>query len=156
MNKTLIRGLAIGFFLSGMVIFFYPSKADPPEKSKISEDTYNQLVKEEKQLRSNNKKLSDEIKQLNDEITSLKKANKENTDKPNQTKDKKVTYTLNIISGMDSKQISQLLADEQIILHADDLNDWLTIQNLHRSIQVGTYKLTSEMSIQTIVEKITK
>lgn len=155
MDRKLLRGLAIGFFLSGIMLLFIPQEQSKKESVGNSHQPNEELVSQVETLQKQNDELAKENSQLQEQVKQKSKT-LDQSDEQTEGNNEIVSYQLTIESGMDSKQISQRLANEQIILHSDDLNDWLTVQNLHRSIQVGTYDLRSDLSIKQIAEMITK
>lgn len=155
MDRKLLRGLAIGFFLSGLILLFFPQEQPKKVNVENNHQPNEELVSQVETLQKQNKDLTKENSQLQEQVKE-KNETIDQSDEQTEGNYEIVSYQLTIESGMDSKQISQRLANEQIILHSDDLNDWLTIQNLHRSIQVGTYDLRSDLSIKEIAEMITK
>lgn len=57
---------------------------------------------------------------------------------------------------MNSTEISQLLANEQIISDANDFDEYLEARDLQRSIQIGQYEVNNEMTLSEIAQLITK
>lgn len=57
---------------------------------------------------------------------------------------------------MTSQQIADTLVNEHIIRDADTLTNYLRRDKLHDHIQVGTFILSKEMSIEQIAKTITK
>lgn len=155
MDRKLLRGLAIGFFLSGFILLFLPQEQPKKVNVENNHQPNEELVSQVETLQKQNEDLINKNSQLQEQVKQKDETIAE-SDEKTETNNEIVTYQLTIEPGMDSKQISQRLANEKIILHSDDLNDWMTVQNLHRSIQVGTYELRSDLSIKEIAEMITK
>lgn len=70
--------------------------------------------------------------------------------------EKTINYSLTIKPGMTSQQIANKLVNEHIILNAETLTNYLRRDKLHDHIQVGTFILSKEMSIEQIAKTITK
>lgn len=81
---------------------------------------------------------------------------KENTDKKQEEKTDKKTYTINIKSGMLPSEISEILAENDIIKDADKFDQYLEKEEYSKYIQLGKHKLNSEMSTEEVAEALTK
>ncbi|MDC3415524.1 hypothetical protein [Aquibacillus salsiterrae] len=80
----------------------------------------------------------------------------EETESPKRSPEQEtIVYTLIIEPGMTSDEVGSILLETKIISDAKAFNDFLDDYNLHSSIQIGEYQLTSDMSVQQIVETIT-
>lgn len=75
---------------------------------------------------------------------------------PEPKAEKAINYSLTIKPGMTSQQIADKLVNEHIIRDADTLTSYLRRDKLHDHIQVGTFILSKEMSIEQIAKTITK
>ncbi|WP_066173412.1 endolytic transglycosylase MltG [Bacillus marinisedimentorum] len=64
-------------------------------------------------------------------------------------------YTLDISSGMTSRDIGDRLVNAGIIKNTETLDAYLREHDLATSIQIGTYSLSSKMSIAVIADIIT-
>lgn len=93
------------------------------------------------------------------------KASKDNNSesKKDSSKDKKkdssekktVTYTIKIESGMVPSTISDKLAKNNIIKNADEFTQYMEEQGYVKKVQLGKFKLTSDMSHYEIAEELT-
>lgn len=62
---------------------------------------------------------------------------------------------MNIGDGMTSKDVSEQLAKAGLIKTADDMNTYLSKNNMQRLLQIGEYELNSQMDIETMAKIIT-
>ncbi|HLR40115.1 MAG TPA: hypothetical protein VK091_00470 [Virgibacillus sp.] len=98
---------------------------------------------------------------VNDEDDNKANDKKEDKDKNEEDKkqeeesDKK-TYTINIKSGMLPSEISEILAENDIIKDADKFDQYLEKEEYSPYIQLGKHKLNSEMSTKEVAEALTK
>src|SRR5690625_751978 len=84
-----------------------------------------------------------------------KDKNEEDKEKQEEESDKK-TYTINIKSGMLPSEISEILAENDIIKDADKFDQYLEKEEYSPYIQLGKHKLNSEMSTKEVAEALTK
>jgi ADP-dependent phosphofructokinase/glucokinase len=87
------------------------------------------------------------------------KANEKPPEEPVQenVEEKVITkYTLEIQSGMNSLEIARLLESVGIIEDATKLNNYILEQKLAEKIQIGSYQLISDMTLEEIADIITK
>lgn len=68
----------------------------------------------------------------------------------------KVTFLLEINSGMNSESISRLLKEEGIIKDSKEFDEYLQETGYSIKIQIGSYELSSTMSYKEIAQRITK
>ncbi|WP_035512455.1 hypothetical protein [Halalkalibacillus halophilus] len=101
----------------------------------------------------------EEYNELVSDMESLREEAEAETSSSDQSDDvqegESTIYTLEIVSGMSSSDIASELENEQIIESADSFNEFLQDNDFSRSIQLGTYVLTSEMSQNQIAITIT-
>ena len=57
---------------------------------------------------------------------------------------------------MTSSEIGTWLENAGIIKHKQDLEDYLTAQNMTARIQTGTFEMNSSMTIKQIADSITR
>lgn len=113
----------------------------------ISEETYNELIAKSKEY-----EVIKSQKELAQKPTEPKlPEQKETVQEP-----VKKTYTLTVKSGMDSIQIANSLEKSGIVDNGKKFEQFLTKKDWTRSIQVGTYELTSSMSYEEIGLIITR
>ncbi len=115
----------------------------------IQEQTYDELVAKSKEYEA--------IKQQTQKPPEpMPPQQKELIPNPQPPEIEKKTYTLTVKSGMDSIQIANLLEDFGIVDSGKKFEQFLTKNDWTRSIQVGTYKLSSSMTYEEIGKTITK
>ncbi len=66
-----------------------------------------------------------------------------------------ISYTLTVTKGMNSEDIIALLLQNGILNNAKDFQIYLEDHQLTRSIQIGTYEITSDMTHEQIAQTIT-
>jgi|SRR5699024_5325876 len=82
--------------------------------------------------------------------------NEEDTDEMQEKQSDKKTYTINIKSGMLPSEISEILAENDIIKDADKFDQYLEKEDYSQYIQLGKHKLNSEMNTKEVAEALTK
>ena len=141
-----IRYLGIGIFLSGSVLSIY---------NVISTDT----PASEKDLKTAYKASQEELEAVKQQLAELQlnidNASNEDSKQTVNTQPVRTTI-LTIEPGMTPSEVSNILENTQIIDNKNDLDDYLIENKLTSRVQVGKYELNSEMSIQQIVDIITK
>lgn len=91
--------------------------------------------------------------------TSEKEDNKDDTENKDDKQDKKDAvkkYTINIESGVLSSEISEKLAANDIIDDATKFNLYLTDNDYGEKIQLGKFKVNSDMNFKELAEAISK
>src|SRR5690625_2403053 len=134
------------------------------EQQKANEDT-EKTDKEEKQdqakddqtndSKDNSKKETDK----KEDNTKDKTSEDEKTDKKDDKKDDKdkvVTYTLKIESGMPSSTIGDLLEENKVIKDGSKFNKYLEDEGYSLKIQLGNFKVNSDMTFNEIAKLLTK
>ncbi|WP_121639737.1 endolytic transglycosylase MltG [Virgibacillus sp. Bac330] len=106
---------------------------------------------------SKNKEENDKPKSDQDS----KKDEGQNEEKDKQKKDEKKekdkkTYTLKIEEGKPSSDISEKLEKNGIIDEASKFNDYLEDNDYSKKVQLGEFKVSSDMSLYEIAEAITR
>lgn len=71
-----------------------------------------------------------------------------------ETEESSSSYTLTINEGMASSDISSLLAGQNIVEDASEFNNYLNEHEYSDYIQIGTFKISSDMSFYEIAERI--
>ncbi|RFA36401.1 hypothetical protein CAI16_05110 [Virgibacillus dokdonensis] len=106
---------------------------------------------------SKNKEENDKPK--SDQDSKKDEGQKEEKDKQKKDekkeKDKK-TYTLKIEEGKPSSDISEKLEKNGIIDEASKFNDYLEDNDYSKKVQLGEFKVSSDMSLYEIAEAITR
>ncbi|WP_102345584.1 endolytic transglycosylase MltG [Bacillus sp. Marseille-P3661] len=123
----------------------------------IPKEQYDELLNIKKQATSTDTPNIDSTTNYKptSETQEITKKETQQSDLVEQENEKKL-YTLEIKSGMNSIQISELLQNEGIVKSSKEFEQFLVKQNWNRSVQIGTYKLNSEMSYEQIGRIITK
>ncbi len=167
MSKSFLRGLSIGIILVTTIFTLYlnPYKEEiqdneqqelsqqavsaylmNKELTAITTDEYNQLKQKEKDYI----KLETELEQsLAQQIPTT-----ESTKKPEETAS--YSYTLEIRQGMNSPDVSGKLEESNIIESAEQLEEYLRSMDWESSVQIGTFEVNNNMSIEEIAKIITK
>lgn len=176
-----VRLFAIGLLTAGVIMligtFFFDNSTKQAENLSVKEmipimedKGYHVITEEEYISMSVKKDHAQEAtseKNVNTdraETTEKDNADKENnekdkeaSDKKEKEKDEKVTkYTINIKSGMLPSDISERLAENKIIDEANKFDAYLEKHNYSPKVQLGKFKVTSEMSFKEIAKKITR
>lgn len=172
MTKRGMRAFAAGLWVAAVVLacFFYFGPQTQETAAKPSEVTKGQV---QRYLAKHNQVAIDESKYQSLQSTTSKKdksskkesSNKgNNTKKDNQKSDKSnqnkkestsKSYTLHVQSGMTGGEIGQKLENAHIISNWYDLSKYLQNHHLENKVQLGTYTVTSDMSVREIAKKIT-
>ncbi|TQS74552.1 endolytic transglycosylase MltG [Ornithinibacillus gellani] len=134
------------------------------EQQKANEDT-EKTDKDDKQdqakddqttdSKDNSKKETDK----KEDNTKDKTSEHEKTDKKDDKKDDKdkvVTYTLKIESGMPSSTIGDLLEENKVIKDGSKFNKYLEDEGYSLKIQLGNFKVNSDMTFNEIAKLLTK
>lgn len=134
------------------------------EQQKANEDT-EKTDKDDKQdqakddqttdSKDNSKKETDK----KEDNTKDKTSEDEKTDKKDDKKDDKdkvVTYTLKIESGMPSSTIGDLLEENKVIKDGSKFNKYLEDEGYSLKIQLGNFKVNSDMTFNEIAKLLTK
>lgn len=144
MNKTTLQAFAAGITFTTAIITGYLFFLEPEETA--HEVT---VVGATAILEKNGYKIEDPSQ-------IEKKKPVEHPEPKTEKPEKAVNYRLTIKPGMTSQQIADTLVNEHIISDADTLTNYLRRDKLHDHIQVGTFILSKEMSIEQIAKTITK
>lgn len=93
--------------------------------------------------------------QDDEKSTSDDKDKKEDEDKEDEKEDIE-KYTLNIKDGMPSSDIGNLLEENNIIDDGSEFNFFLIDEGYDEGVQLGKFKVTSDMDFEEIAETITR
>ncbi|MCO7128302.1 hypothetical protein NIE88_21480 [Sporolactobacillus shoreicorticis] len=175
MTKNEIRGFAAGILLTCAVFaFFYylifnqgeqkPMK-NTVKQTPLTEATVTQYLASHHRkaidLDAYNQWLSDTKKateQASKEKTKTdKNSDKEKNDK-SSSESKKTSYKLHIKSGMTPGDISNELVSAKILKsnQKQDFDSYLHKNKLEKYVQLGSFNVSSDMSIQKLAQVITK
>lgn len=90
-----------------------------------------------------------------DDKKSDKKDNDKNKDKDTDKKDEIVKYTLVVEQNMVPSEISKILEEKKIIKSANDFSQFMESNNYSPYLQIGEFKLNSDMSMEEVAKVIT-
>ncbi|MGY3778244.1 hypothetical protein [Isobaculum melis] len=174
MSRPSLRSLALGFFLSAVIVFSYTTfiykapvvdssvktekkaeTAEQTEEEKTYKKKYEELLAE---TEVNEKK--DSSKENASKDSSQTEANKDSSvpvkkEEPKEEKPTKKEYTLVIEPGEPSSSAIQTLAEQGIIKNADEFTQFLSDNNYETLVRDGSYALNSEMTYEEIAKSIT-
>ncbi|UOK57046.1 hypothetical protein MGI18_20440 [Bacillus sp. OVS6] len=75
---------------------------------------------------------------------------------PIEEKPQNEKYTLKIVEGMNTGDVSDILEQEGVIASAKDFNKFVINGNYHTKVRMGTFELTKGMSFSEIVNVLVK
>ncbi|MBS4209595.1 endolytic transglycosylase MltG [Bacillus sp. FJAT-50079] len=149
MDKQTTRGLAAGLFLAALILIIYHSffakeekiaKQPDPDYIEVKLADYERIVEQEKEWREKYESLLAEKEPV----------------KQDDVEPKIITFKLDIVEGMSSKEISKQLEDAGVIDSSEQFNAFLGEKELQRYIQIGTFQLDNTMTNEQIAKMITK
>lgn len=164
MTKRGMRGFAAGLWLAAAVLAYFhftdqgtekaEANPDHPTKAQVQQflQSHNEIAVNKKEYnalkKASTKKKSDQ---------KNKKDNQANDEKDEQNKEKKSTHKtkLKIKKGMTSQDVAEQLKKAKIIQDADKLQDYMGDHDLEEKVQLGSFKLSSDMKLKKIAKKIT-
>ncbi|WP_246945889.1 hypothetical protein [Bacillus pinisoli] len=169
MSKGSLRGFSIGILLATalLTITLYTSEnttientaqplTDEDVKRYLSEANQTAITNEEhsrlKELETENQQLKKQLAQA----TTQKEAVEESKEKDENKSEPEIKYIFEIKQGMTTPEISKKLEDLNIIKNSTDLSNYLKDKGWEGSIQIGTFELSSTMSVEEIAKIITK
>ncbi|MCM3360883.1 MULTISPECIES: hypothetical protein [Niallia] len=161
MKRQSLRSFAIGMLLSASVIgsyYFYMEKTQQDENFLNTNDATTYLKKQGFIVLSNV-----EYEELNKSIEENKQEQaKSDTEANNKQEEagkeaqETYSYTLKVKSGMSISTIAELLYKNKIVKDQEEFETYLIDNDYHTKIQVGSFRLTSEMSHKKIAVTLTK
>ncbi|HEY4602647.1 MAG TPA: hypothetical protein VIG73_15370 [Cerasibacillus sp.] len=128
----------------------------------VTKDQQNQTNKDAKkqQIASADEKTTDSTEKKESSKTNEQKTDKkDNQKKSTKKKDKKddvKTYKLVIESGMPSSKVGEMLEKNKIIDDAQKFNEFLEDKDYSQRVQLGEFKIKSDMTYEEIAKAITK
>ncbi|HWJ78740.1 MAG TPA: hypothetical protein VNR61_11760 [Niallia sp.] len=162
MKKQSIRSFALGMLLTVSILgvyYYYIQEETVTDDISMNIDNAKKLVKEEgymilseseyNDLRTKQKEL---VKESPPTDTSKKT---ESTEDVKELEEESYKYTLKITRGMSISSISKLLEKHKIIENREKFETFLTKNGYQTDIQVGSFKLNSDMSLKKIAKIIT-
>ncbi len=164
MNKRSLRSFAFGLFAASSIIGAYTvynhaeTSAEPVKKitteqaeKVLSAAGYTTVANEDYEELVAAKEEADKAAQ---QAEADKKAAQ--LEVPKKEENEPVTYKLKIKSGMSPGEIADTLAKEKIIKDKEEFEAFLIDNDYHTKVQVGSFRVYSDMSFREIAEKITK
>lgn len=155
MNSRNTRAFALGVLLSVCIIGIFYFSIDDKKAPEMNIDRAKTFL-EEKGYVVLTKDNYDQMEETLSNQTS--KGEKEQTPLPDPSKPEESTtaYQLEIVSGMVSRDIAEILAKEKIIDDANRFELYLEENGYSKKIQLGSFELTSKMSYKDMAKIITK
>ncbi len=161
-----MRAFASGILVTSAVVGFFYFQVfapfDQPDESKqaLTESTVQQYLEEhgleavdadaytkwQKNKGQDNKKENSDDKQK-------KTSDEQAQDNPSKDITK---ATIAVKQGMSTQDVIDELVKQKIIKSGDKFQDYLENHNLATGVQIGKYKLSSDMSMSEVADKITK
>lgn len=169
MNKRSLRSFAFGLFAASSIIGAYTAysgsgTAEKTDKQITTEQAekvlsaagYTAIAKDEYDELIAAKDKAERDAQLAKADAEKKAAEQKETETDKADSNQPVSYKLKIKSGMNPAEIAETLAKQKIIKDKDEFEAFLIDNDYHTKVQVGTFRVYSDMSFREIAEKITK
>ncbi|ASN05227.1 hypothetical protein [Virgibacillus necropolis] len=167
--KQPVRAFSIGLFTAGIIllaIVLYFEKPQSKTTNISQQEMIASLEKDGMQVLSDEEYISLSVKNNPEEKkegkteTEEKDKDDEQTEQPNEAEDKQEkevkTFSLKIEPGLaSSSSISSKLEENGIIDSANEFNQYLEENDYSQYVQIGTFDLTSDMTLNEIAETIT-
>src|SRR5699024_872677 len=157
--KQPIRYFAIGLFTAAAILLlaFYKFDTSKANLDNLSTDEMIEAIKTDGYhvvTEAEYITLSVNDEQDNSKNSSSKQKETDQTNTKKQTESE--TFTINIESGMLPSEISETLAENNIIKDATKFDQYLEKNDYSQQIQLGKHKLNNKMSREEIAEELTK
>lgn len=167
MNKRNVRSFAFGILFAAVLlgastVFFDAKQSMDIEEAKktvekegymvVSKKDYEKLVAEQPKEEEKNK--VEEQEQGEDKVSPKEEASDEEIEK--EEKSEIISYQLEIVSGMNTEEISSTLEKANIIDDEQSFEQFLIEHEYNKKVQVGTFELNNQMSYEEISKIITK
>lgn len=169
MNKRSLRSFAFGLFAASSIIGAYTvysgsGTAEKTDKQITTEQAekvlsaagYTAIAKDEYDELIAAKDKAERDAQQAKADAEKKAAEQKETETDKADSNQPVSYKLKIKSGMNPAEIAETLAKQKIIKDKDEFEAFLIDNDYHTKVQVGTFRVYSDMSFREIAEKITK
>lgn len=168
MKRSSLRAFGIAFFLIGAIIVI-GEKMELPFFANENGADLEEFTKLEKELSSAKKQITtleetiakqESSQEVNSEqTTSTETETKVEAEPTSNDEDKQkeqvVTETLYIYDGLSLSDIAQKLKDLEIINNSVEMELFLAQKDYAKFIQIGQFKLNSDMSVEEIANIIT-
>jgi hypothetical protein len=145
MDRKVTRAFAAGLFVSSVTIYGYhtffnsPSTKENTVETFVKKETYDELEQSYETLKIDYEQTQQKVKQLQEETNKI---------------EKQLVYILEITQGMTPSDISDKLEKAGIIEDGGSFTKFLVEKGYHRTIQIGTYKITNNMTFEQIAREI--
>ncbi|WP_026692891.1 endolytic transglycosylase MltG [Peribacillus kribbensis] len=144
MSRNVLQTFAAGIFMAAAILsvyhFFFEPEKQKTSKPKVSA-VYTQPAKKEEASIKNTPPIK-EKQEVQNSADSAKSA--------------PLSYTLEVKQGMTSGQIADLLQQKGILKDKNELVTYMDKHHLNEKIQLGTYVLTSSMTLAQIGSTLAK
>jgi len=178
--KQIIRAFSLGLLISSatLITIYYTigfSSGEPESMSQeemkeqlkkqglrvITETEYISLqYQQDKEKNKNNNSIKENpVKQeipTEQENKKTEKPKKQAESNSNKDDKENKSFTIQIASGMKTSEISEMLADNGIIKDSFKFDQYLEKNGYAAKIQIGKYRLSSDMNQEEIAKEITK
>lgn len=142
MNSLTIRGFAIGILAATSILaVVYVIQEKNATSLKISDADLHAYAEDHQYVLIKKKEYEDSLKPAFEK---------------QETKSKTSEVSISIKAGMSSLDIAHTLVNNHIIDSTDEFENLVAQKNASTKFQVGTYTLTSNMSLEQIVNTLTK
>lgn len=180
--KGTIRAFSLGLFVAGImmvVTFLFIGDASTSKKSaeelpldemiEVMKNEGYRVVTEEEYItlsltddNEEDEQAKEDENNKSNEKTDEKEGKKEETVEDEKSKeeedkdDEVVSYTLHIKDGMPSSEIGNLLEEHNIIEDSSKFNKYLEDEGYHKGVQLGKFKVSSDMTFKELAKAITR
>ncbi|MFY0757569.1 hypothetical protein AB1K32_01650 [Metabacillus dongyingensis] len=158
MSKKGLQSFAAGMILSTSVLaatYFISNsneKTAAPVNNEVSENDIKEFLIKSGQTAIDTKEYDELI--AFKETTLIEK--QKQAEAPLEEKPQNEKYTLKIVEGMNTGDVSDILEQEGVIASAKDFNKFVINGNYHTKVRMGTFELTKGMSFSEIVNVLVK
>lgn len=160
MYKGNVRSFAFGILFSvsliGTSFFIFEEKPDTTiqeAKAILKEEGFITLSKEE--YENLEKKNTEKTAEVEEKAEKVKQEDEPPTEEEETEKDD-TPFQLEIVSGMNTEEISSILEVANIIEDKNDFEQFLIDHDFNTKVQVGVFELNNSMGYEEIAKTITK
>ncbi|WP_102274560.1 endolytic transglycosylase MltG [Cytobacillus massiliigabonensis] len=154
MNRRNTRAFALGVLFSVCIFGIFHFTIEDKKAPEMNIDRAKTFLEEKGYVILT----KDKYKQMDETLSNqTSKREKEQTPLPDPSQSEKsiTAYQLKIMRGMVSRDIANILAKEKVIDDASKFEFYLVENGYSKKIQLGSFKLTSQMSYKDIAKIIT-
>ncbi|MBM7693307.1 hypothetical protein JOC77_002747 [Peribacillus deserti] len=152
MSRSILQAFAAGLFVSAAILASYHFLFKKDKSISFSEAEH---VIKEAGYSISKEPMKDQKKEKSKTSAAVTSA-KPPLASTKEEKPKIKTYTLQVQSGMTPQDLSDILQKNGIIKDSDEFENYLKAHDLNENIQLGSFVLTSNMSIAQISSTITR